>query len=142
MPQKASAAAEIDLNEIKLGNLRSKSELPNRAEEMPAPAAVRTVHHRPQPSLTPECTICYAQKSNAIILECGHGGLCYDCGVRLLKLNHVCPFCRQPAVAVYKVQKTDHASLLQASDAAVYIAPGRDKEKICREILSRGGDVS
>jgi hypothetical protein len=30
-----------------------------------------------------ECSICLEGKADAVIMNCGHGGLCFDCGTRL-----------------------------------------------------------
>ena len=98
--------------------------------------SIKKVNHQPKPSMTMECSICFAQRSNAIISECGHGGICYDCGLKMLKLQPVCPFCRRKAVAVYKIEKTARPSILQASDAAVYITPGEDKKKIFENMMN------
>jgi hypothetical protein len=38
---------------------------------------------------------------NAVLLECGHGGLCVDCAKRLLLTDgRMCPICRQPITQV------------------------------------------
>ena len=35
---------------------------------------------------TPQCcVICLENDSNAVILNCGHGGICHECGKRLLQ---------------------------------------------------------
>ena len=46
------------------------------------------------------CSLCCAAPPNAVLLECGHGGLCFPCSVRL-RLPHLpgsgrCPYCREP----------------------------------------------
>jgi len=87
--------------------------------------------------LTLECTICFDKKSDAIILECGHGGICFDCGKQILKRKHICPFCRNPAVAIYKIQKSDNPCLIRASDVVIYIDPKANKEKIIAKIMNR-----
>ncbi len=75
------------------------------------------------------------------MVECGHGGICYDCAIRMLKIHAVCPFCRKKATAVYKVEGTDRASIMQASDAAVFVMPGQDKNR-ARENVINMADVS
>ena len=42
-----------------------------------------------------ECLICFSNAPNAVMLSCGHGGLCYDCGICILQDSKVCHFCRQ-----------------------------------------------
>jgi hypothetical protein len=32
-----------------------------------------------------ECLVCFIEISDGVIMNCGHGGLCYECGVKLLK---------------------------------------------------------
>ena len=42
-----------------------------------------------------DCQICMSNAADAVLLECGHGGLCYACAVRLLKgTTRACPLCR------------------------------------------------
>ena len=51
-----------------------------------------------------DCCICFDQKPDAVIMECGHGGICYDCGRHLLVTEpHVCHLCREDIVYVLKM---------------------------------------
>ena len=40
------------------------------------------------------CSICIAEARNATLLPCGHGGICFDCGKRLVAMRSRCPLCR------------------------------------------------
>lgn len=35
--------------------------------------------------LKKNCLICFANKPDAVLLNCGHGGICYECGVTIFK---------------------------------------------------------
>lgn len=41
------------------------------------------------------CLICYDKLPDAVLMECGHGGLCYECSVDIWKKNGECYLCRQ-----------------------------------------------
>lgn len=41
------------------------------------------------------CLICYESYPDAVILECGHGGLCYQCAVEMWKKADECFLCRK-----------------------------------------------
>lgn len=47
---------------------------------------------------TNNCMICCSEPSNAVLLECGHGGLCFLCSNKLRQSTSItsrrCPFCR------------------------------------------------
>ena len=47
----------------------------------------------PPPART-ECAICFEVTADAVVRPCGHGGLCYECGKKLLKTKSRCPLCR------------------------------------------------
>ena len=32
---------------------------------------------------------------NAVLLGCGHGGICYNCSIDVYVTSGLCPFCRQ-----------------------------------------------
>ena len=44
-----------------------------------------------------ECIICITKAADAVIMLCGHGGLCFDCGQILCqsKINPRCYLCRK-----------------------------------------------
>lgn len=40
------------------------------------------------------CTICFEKAKNAVLLDCGHGGVCYNCSIDVYVTSGHCPFCR------------------------------------------------
>ncbi|CAN0517135.1 unnamed protein product, partial [Ectocarpus sp. 12 AP-2014] len=40
------------------------------------------------------CQICFDQDHSTVMLPCGHGGLCWDCGLQIHALTEECPMCR------------------------------------------------
>lgn len=70
-------------------------------------ASVHGAH--PLQSQSPEaddvdvCHICFVNEADAVALECGHGGLCFQCGIRIktdtmamARDGAKCPTCRHP----------------------------------------------
>lgn len=47
------------------------------------------------------CRICYTKEANAILMDCGHSGVCLDCAPRLR--SRACPFCRRPVRDIKQV---------------------------------------
>ena len=43
---------------------------------------------------TDVCTICFEKAKNAVLLGCGHGGVCYSCSIDVCVTSGHCPFCR------------------------------------------------
>lgn len=69
------------------------------------------------------CWVCYEGPREAVLMECGHGGVCYSCAKRIFrKKGRLCPICRQrittvlclvpsdPANSVVRVQRSEQAS--------------------------------
>ena len=51
----------------------------------------------------PRCT-CFGLR-DAVLLECGHGGICYTCARRCLrKKGRECPMCRAPVEQVVQIR--------------------------------------
>lgn len=47
------------------------------------------------------CLICFEGPRDAVLLECGHGGICYSCAWKCFKKKkRECPMCRQPVSQV------------------------------------------
>jgi len=49
------------------------------------------------------CYLCCEKPPNAVLLNCGHGGICYDCAVNLMKAKNKCMECRGVVDGIYKV---------------------------------------
>eukprot|EP01089_Gocevia_fonbrunei_P020092 TRINITY_DN7354_c0_g1_i4.p1 TRINITY_DN7354_c0_g1~~TRINITY_DN7354_c0_g1_i4.p1 ORF type:complete len:177 (-),score=5.66 TRINITY_DN7354_c0_g1_i4:85-615(-) len=46
-----------------------------------------------------KCNICFDNVSDAVLLECGHSGVCVSCASQLSN----CPYCRQSVVRIVKI---------------------------------------
>lgn len=40
------------------------------------------------------CQVCFNNKADSVYMECGHGGVCYDCATSMWKNNEECYLCR------------------------------------------------
>lgn len=40
------------------------------------------------------CLVCFDKPPDAVFMECGHGGICYDCSLELWKATGECYLCR------------------------------------------------
>mmetsp|Transcript_31096 Transcript_31096/g.91176 ORF Transcript_31096/g.91176 Transcript_31096/m.91176 type:complete len:164 (-) Transcript_31096:533-1024(-) len=50
------------------------------------------------------CWICFTGPREAVLLHCGHGGICYACAERCWKLRpRVCPLCRERVAGIARV---------------------------------------
>ena len=49
------------------------------------------------------CIICFEKEANAVIMDCGHGGICYDCALENWKKGDNCVICRGNIEQIYKV---------------------------------------
>ena len=52
------------------------------------------------------CVICCDKKANAVIMNCGHGGICYSCGVELWKKEEKCYLCRQNITKLLRLKNS------------------------------------
>lgn len=41
------------------------------------------------------CQICFEHDHSTVMLPCGHGGVCWDCGIQMYALTEECPMCRE-----------------------------------------------
>ncbi|CDW74700.1 zinc finger domain protein [Stylonychia lemnae] len=58
-----------------------------------------------QEELKKECVICLSGVADAVIMNCGHGGLCFDCGQKLTmsKQEQRCHLCRKKIKLILKI---------------------------------------
>lgn len=50
------------------------------------------------------CFMCDYDKSDAVLMECGHGGICHACALQLWKTSSQCHLCRSPISHVLKIE--------------------------------------
>jgi len=51
----------------------------------------------------PLCYICCEKAANAVMMDCGHGGICYTCAINYIKQKRQCMECRRPSIHILKV---------------------------------------
>ncbi|CAD8093205.1 unnamed protein product [Paramecium sonneborni] len=54
-----------------------------------------------------KCIICCEKSSNAILMNCGHGGICYQCAMQLAQKQKECFLCRQIISTIYEIDEKD-----------------------------------
>ena len=61
------------------------------------------------------CYLCYEEESDAILMNCGHGGVCYKCVVPLIKKKNQCMECRSVVDVIHKIDlKMKNYNVLKA----------------------------
>lgn len=69
-------------------------ETPNKPKDDP-PVERLDAEDRTLLDPTDVCTICFEKAKNAVMLACGHGGVCYNCSIDVFVTSGHCPFCRK-----------------------------------------------
>jgi len=54
-------------------------------------------------SMKQECLICFDKAPDAVFMECGHGGVCYECAVEIWKAAAECYLCRMKIIQVLQI---------------------------------------
>ncbi len=68
------------------------------------------------------CCICYENMANAVIMTCGHGGICYECGKSILESNvSLCHLCREPLMFILELDLVNTYENFIAVIAATYV---------------------
>lgn len=67
------------------------------------------------------CSMCCDNPCNAVLMECGHGGICYECSLKLWKSKGSCHMCREQISQVLQID-VEANSLLKvlSTTRAVY----------------------
>lgn len=50
------------------------------------------------------CLVCMRKAANGVIMNCGHGGVCHTCALKILKETGICHLCRENITQVLKVK--------------------------------------
>ena len=48
--------------------------------------------------------MCCERSCNAVVMECGHSGICYECSLSIWKSSGVCHMCRLPISQILQIQ--------------------------------------
>ncbi|CAD8162882.1 unnamed protein product [Paramecium octaurelia] len=54
-----------------------------------------------------KCIICCEKVSNAVFMNCGHGGICYQCAIQVAQNQKECFLCRQIILQIYEIDEKD-----------------------------------
>eukprot|EP01015_Nassula_variabilis_P027453 TRINITY_DN5629_c0_g1_i1.p1 TRINITY_DN5629_c0_g1~~TRINITY_DN5629_c0_g1_i1.p1 ORF type:complete len:113 (-),score=33.88 TRINITY_DN5629_c0_g1_i1:10-348(-) len=49
------------------------------------------------------CLVCYDSEPNAVLLNCGHGGICFECAQEVCMKRNECHLCRNPIAQILKI---------------------------------------
>lgn len=63
------------------------------------------------------CALCFDEVPDAVLMECGHGGICFRCGKKLYAMKEKCPLCRKEVILVLKIDTSNkHANFVKVID--------------------------
>ena len=62
------------------------------------------------------CSICCAAKYNAILMDCGHAGICFECACELWKHSKKCHICRSniEKILQFSVSSNNSVQIIKA----------------------------
>ncbi|CAG9334630.1 unnamed protein product [Blepharisma stoltei] len=71
------------------------------------------------------CIICCVNKANAVIMQCGHAGICFSCGSELVKNESKCMICRNLIEQVLEIKESENN---ESVVSVVNVAPSPPEE--------------
>ena len=75
------------------------------------------------------CCICFSNLSDAVVMNCGHGGICYECGKSILLSSYVaCHLCREPLVFVLQMDLSNTYQNFINVKSATYVDDSSDSD--------------
>ena len=60
------------------------------------------------------CQVCFSNKADSVYMDCGHGGVCYECATQMWKNKEECYLCRE-------VRKNSNLLKLQKSEKVKFL---------------------
>jgi len=96
--------------------------------------SVESETHNEEDPANKLCYVCCVERRNAVLFECGHGGVCFPCAQSLATRHpRTCPICRQPITAVLKVKRRDPGSNIVLADEGILIRPSPSASRLLRD---------
>ncbi|CAD8103696.1 unnamed protein product [Paramecium sonneborni] len=60
-----------------------------------------------------QCIICCEKQANAVLMKCGHGGICFECAYANAQKSKECFLCRQIVIEIYEIDQNDQGNYLK-----------------------------
>ena len=80
-----------------------KREVKEGEEQLPVGNWAETYHKK--------CIICFENHSDAVFMNCGHGGICTDCSTTIWKRADMCHCCRSPIDHILHIEDVGGSSV-------------------------------
>eukprot|EP01016_Furgasonia_blochmanni_P019441 TRINITY_DN21801_c0_g1_i1.p1 TRINITY_DN21801_c0_g1~~TRINITY_DN21801_c0_g1_i1.p1 ORF type:complete len:187 (+),score=17.71 TRINITY_DN21801_c0_g1_i1:65-625(+) len=78
--------------------------------------------HGSEPSVT-TCLVCFDKMPDAVFMNCGHGGVCYECSLEIWKKTGECYLCRNKIEQILhidpKAEEDDKIKVISATNMIV-----------------------
>ena len=85
------------------------------------PLNIETFSPMAKNSIDKLCEMCCERLCNAVIMDCGHGGICYECSLEMWKTVGFCHMCRGEIKTVLQIEKCkDQLVQVHSTTRAVY----------------------
>ncbi|KRX10289.1 hypothetical protein PPERSA_09673 [Pseudocohnilembus persalinus] len=77
-----------------------------------------------------KCMICFDKPPDSVLMECGHGGICYNCSLEIWMNTGQCHLCRDEIVQVLQIDLSkDKGSYLEVISSTQMLK----NQKICTQ---------
>ncbi|CAD8089935.1 unnamed protein product [Paramecium sonneborni] len=60
-----------------------------------------------------QCIICCEKQANAVLMKCGHGGICFECAYASAQKTKECFLCRQKVIEIYEIDQNEQGNYLK-----------------------------
>ncbi|CAD8053589.1 unnamed protein product [Paramecium sonneborni] len=78
-----------------IGNIQNSSKENQQLSSLPKSVSLSSIG---------ACCICFDNEPNALFMQCGHGGVCYNCAIDLWKNKEECYLCRNKIDRVLQIK--------------------------------------
>ncbi|CAD8056695.1 unnamed protein product [Paramecium sonneborni] len=80
------------------------------------------------------CCVCYENDSDALFMQCGHGGVCYHCALDMWKNKDECYLCRKKIERVLQIQVCNNEKdIYQVVGAAEFNQKSKKRHQISQQ---------
>jgi len=73
------------------------------------------------------CFVCESKEADAVVMECGHGGMCYECAMLGWQTSNKCHICRREIKSVLRVKNLPRLDMVKVVDTAERIYGRQDE---------------